>query len=279
MRFTKKTFKRALRTFLQAVTAYALVEIKAGVDFSDKTVVKGFVIGLLAAGLAAVMNLETPDGEQGAAAKMSFKEFVNAYLGKGTDYDGTYGVQCVDLAKLYIDKVLGIKPQSVGNAHCYYDNFDGTYLKKHFIKIPYKNGVRAKRGDLVVWGLYYNGKSPYGHIAVATGVQDESSITTYDQNWGGAQMKKVRHSLAGVSGFLRPIEQENINPENVVKYFKRCENGIKSLVDALGSVGAKSGFSYRRKIAAVNGIKGYIGSAKQNLRLLSLLKKGKLIKP
>ena len=40
---------------------------------------------------------------------MDFDEFVNAYLGKATDYDGTYGVQCVDLIKQYADSVFGVK--------------------------------------------------------------------------------------------------------------------------------------------------------------------------
>lgn len=280
MKFTKDTAIRMLKTFFQAIVAYALVEIKAGVDFNNKEVLKGFIVGAIAAGIAALMNLQRKPEELGAGSKMIFSDFVKKYLGVGTDYDGTYGVQCVDLAKLYIDKVLGVKPQRIGDAYSYYDNFDNTYLKKHFKKILYKPGVKAKKGDLVVWGLKYNGKSEHGHIAIATGVQDENSITTYDQNWGGAQMKKVKHSLAGLSGFLRPIEQENINPiVKKVKYFKKCSEKHTSIVDALKSIGAKSDRKYRNRIAKANGIKMYIGSSKQNTKMLSLLKKGKLIKP
>lgn len=288
MKLTKQTVMRALRTFLQAVIAYALVQLKTGVDFTNKEVVKGFIVGVIAAGIAAVMNLETkkPESEElGAGEKMTFSAFVKNYLGKGTDYDGVYGVQCVDLAKLYIDKVLGVKPESIGNAYCYYDDFYNTYLKRYFLLIPYAKGVKAQKGDLVVWGKKYNGKSEHGHIAIATGVQDADSITTYDQNWGGAQMKKVTHSLTGLKGFLRPIEQENINPEPDIKpqpqkkYFKKCAAKYKSLVDALYSIGAKYSFSYRRKVAQANGIKHYIGSAKQNNKLLAKLKAGKLIKP
>lgn len=271
MKFTSNTFKRAARTFLQAVLAYALVSLKNGVDFTDTDVLKSFAAGLIAAGIAALMNLEN-GGEKGEGA-MSFEEFAGAYLGKGTDYDGAYGVQCVDLAKLYIDKVIGVKPQSIGNAHCYYDDFENTYLKKYFEKIPYKKGVTAKRGDLVVWGKYYNGTSPYGHIALAAGVQDTATITTYDQNWGGSSMKKVVHTLSGISGFLRPLNAEKAT------CFKACKRGFLSISDALQSIGEKSSYEYRKKIAAANSIKGYKGTAAQNLKMLSLLKKGKLIKP
>ena len=82
---------------------------------------------------------------------MKLSEFVDRYLDKSTDYDGVSGVQCVDLAKLYIDKVIGVHPQSIGNANAYYDDYEDTYLKRYFDRIPYKKGVKPQRGDLVVW--------------------------------------------------------------------------------------------------------------------------------
>ena len=47
-------------------------------------------------------------------------------------------------------------------------------------------------------------------------------------------------------------------------------------MDALKSLGENSGFAYRKKIAAANGIEEYIGTAKQNIAMLALLKKGTL---
>ena len=145
---------------------------------------------------------------------MTFDEFVKKYLGKGTDYDDYAGVQCVDLAKLYIDKVLGVKPQSIGNAHAYNDNYETTYLKKYFDRIPYKAGAKPQKGDLVVWGKKYNGTSKYGHIAIATGEYNDKGIYTYDQNWGKTKalknMRKVFHPWDGIACFLRPKNQSNI---------------------------------------------------------------------
>jgi len=141
---------------------------------------------------------------------MTYSEFVNKYLGKAIDYDGSSGVQCVDLAKLYIDKVIGAKPKAIGDAYCYYQDFDETYLKKYFTIIKYKKGVKSERGDLVVWGQNYNGSSRFGHIAIATGEQTKSTIITYDENYGGKEMHRVSHSLKGLDGFLRPINQKNI---------------------------------------------------------------------
>ena len=45
---------------------------------------------------------------------MNFDEFINTYNGKLIDYDGVSGVQCVDLAKMYLDKVFGIKARCLG---------------------------------------------------------------------------------------------------------------------------------------------------------------------
>lgn len=64
-----------------------------------------------------------------------------------------------------------------------------------------------------------------------------------------------------------------------VYYFNKVNVKYTSIVDALKSLGYNSSFSYRKQIAAANGIKGYIGTAKQNTALLDLLKQGKLIKP
>ncbi len=52
-----------------------------------------------------------------------------------------------------------------------------------------------------------------------------------------------------------------------------------SIVDALSLIGVDSSFSYRSKIALVNGIDNYTGTALQNTKLLNLLKKGELISP
>lgn len=63
------------------------------------------------------------------------------------------------------------------------------------------------------------------------------------------------------------------------RFFKTCRPDETSIVDALKSIGENSGFAYRKKIAAANGITGYVGTAKENIRLLSLLRMGELVKP
>ena len=62
MRFTGQTLYRAARTFLQAALSYMVVNIAAADFIGDTDTVKSTLVGLcvasVAAGLAAVMNLE-----------------------------------------------------------------------------------------------------------------------------------------------------------------------------------------------------------------------------
>lgn len=58
-----------------------------------------------------------------------------------------------------------------------------------------------------------------------------------------------------------------------------CAGYHTSLVDALKSVGINHSYQYRNTLAQYNGIKGYRGTAEQNIALLSMLKAGKLIIP
>ena len=65
----------------------------------------------------------------------------------------------------------------------------------------------------------------------------------------------------------------------VSKYFKKYTGTSGSIVDSLKAIKVDSSFAYRAKIAKANGIKTYVSSASQNIKLLGLLKQGKLIKP
>ena len=62
-----------------------------------------------------------------------------------------------------------------------------------------------------------------------------------------------------------------------VEYYPKYTGKSNSLVDALKEMGIDSSFKHRSQIAKANGIKVYLGTAKQNIYLFSLLKQGKLI--
>lgn len=61
-----------------------------------------------------------------------------------------------------------------------------------------------------------------------------------------------------------------------IEYYPKYD---ETLVKVLDSIGINSTYAYREKIAFANGIVNYTGTDEQNLRMLNLLKAGKLIKP
>lgn len=208
---------------------------------------------------------------------MTYDEFVKAYVGKATDYDGAYGAQCVDFIKLYLDKVFGIRAGAWGDAKLYWLHFkEHTELVKAFNRIENTPKFVPQKGDIVVWSGEISKSNDCGHVAIATGDGTTSWFKSYDQNWGEKAAREVKHRYKAVYGVLRPKDQSKITS---VRFFKRYTGGSSSIAQALNEIGEPSGYTYRAKIAKANGITGYLGTAKQNMTMLSLLKAGKLIKP
>lgn len=65
---------------------------------------------------------------------------------------------------------------------------------------------------------------------------------------------------------------------NTDKYYPKCKDTCRSIVDALKSINVNASYSNRKKIAIANGISNYQGLGSQNTTLLILLKQGKLIR-
>lgn len=88
--------------------------------------------------------------------------------------------------------------------------------------------------------------------------------------------------LTTVSGILpntiQQVEAASRGGEHrgTAHYFPRCSTSYTSIVDVLKSIGYPSSYSYRKQIAALNGISNYTGKASQNIAMLNLLKAGRL---
>ena len=208
---------------------------------------------------------------------MLFSQWVKKYEGTKIDYDGVYGVQCVDLIKHYIDKVLEIKPQNIGNAIDYFKKRKTLkYLKENFTAYDYKKGFKFKKGDIIVM----QGLSSYGHIAVCSGKYTDAGVYAYDENYkGSGDGMTLRffeyNGYYKIKCILRPVNQKNIDN---IEYYPIFKGSTLSIVDALKGLKIDSSYKHRVKIAAANGIPFYTGTPSQNLKLLKLLKKGRLIK-
>lgn len=80
--------------------------------------------------------------------------------------------------------------------------------------------------------------------------------------------------------FFKGIDDDIIDPP--IKHegcFSPCGSGYTSIVEALKSIGVDSSMTYRKQIAAANGISGYSGTAEQNTQMLNMLKAGTLKVP
>lgn len=150
----------------------------------------------------------------------SFESWVKKYLGKRTDYDGAYGVQCVDLIDCYIEKCLGLKKGFWGNAKNWWtDRNNSSWLKKNFdfVTPKYKNG-ELKKGDI---GIRTSGS--YGHIFVVAGSASGGKFKYYDQNATGngdkMTMREKAFSSSYINGILRPKDRTNLKEvTKVAKY-------------------------------------------------------------
>ena len=103
-----------------------------------------------------------------------------------------------------------------------------------------------------------------------------SILDTVNQN-----TNNLSTQISSVGKKVNAVNNTTVNnsKKSAKKYYKKTSYSGKSFVDALKNRGINSSMSFRKKIAKENGIKNYTGTAKQNTKLLNLMKKGKLVKP
>ena len=138
---------------------------------------------------------------------MTFDEFLKKYDGKGIDFDGQYGAQCVDLYRQYVKEVLGY-PQSpaVEGAKDIWD----TYLPDYFKRVENTRYGVPEKGDIVIFS-----SGTYGHVSIFIS-GDANKFESFDQNYPkGSLCHKQGHTYSGVIGWLKPIVKQ---PDNMPKW-------------------------------------------------------------
>lgn len=109
-------------------------------------------------------------------------------------------------------------------------------------------------------------------------VDDRDDVSRWDST-------KCAMAIASALGCKNNVSRETstevkpIDPIVNFSYFPAFKTNSCSIVDGLKSINADSTFAYRQRIASKNNIANYKGTAPQNDKLVSLGKKGKLIKP
>ena len=149
-----------------------------------------------------------------------------------------------------------------------------------------KEGQKIKRGEIICYEGTDGGVGMHAHISLGKGRLKGN---------GWTQNNKKKWVLTASGGtfkveqlcYLDPTFTKVVNAKGLkfktlpskVEYLPKYEGKSASLVDGLKAVKVNSSFANRKKIAAVNGVKNYLGTSKQNTELLNLLKKGKCVKP
>lgn len=134
---------------------------------------------------------------------MTLNDFINKYRGKGIDFDGYYGDQCVDLINQYCVEVLDTKnPMRVlpgASAIEIYNNYNGS----EFEKIANTPDNVPQPGDIVFWNANSAVTGPAGHTAIFIS-GDQNKFTSLDQNYPtGTLTHEQTHDYTGVVGWLR----------------------------------------------------------------------------
>lgn len=146
--------------------------------------------------------------------------WAKSQKGKGIDYDGYYGYQCMDLAAAYIMYVTDNKYRTWGNAIDAIRNNFGSYAKI----IKNTPSFEPKAGDVVVWTT--GNFSTYGHIAIVLNGNpggDLQTLTVIEQNWNGGGASKTEfatvrtHDYTGITHFIRPNFKKEVVKETATK--------------------------------------------------------------
>lgn len=136
---------------------------------------------------------------------MNFQTWRSHALGRKIDIDHQFGDQCVDVDMDYVQFVWPKLRWNVtlgfGNAKDLFNSASSSY----FTKIPYKQGVVPRQGDIAVFGA--TGSNPYGHTG-AVDSANAGAIHLIQQdgfNPNGVCFEAPRtYNQSPVVGFLRP---------------------------------------------------------------------------
>ena len=146
--------------------------------------------------------------------------WANAQIGKGLDYDGVYGNQCVDLIKYYY-AYFGVAGYAMGNANAYITNS----LPAGWTRV-YSN---YQPGDVAVWKVNHScstcSTSDLGHVGIIVST-DSSGFDAVNQNFNNkSYCTKNRFNISALACAIRPNWTTGHNPFGCVDVCESNETG------------------------------------------------------
>ncbi len=205
------------------------------------------------------------------AARTAAKAVVNTLAGRKVgkvwaDAEDT----CLKNKGIKLIRILNAYKEVIEAAGYEFGVYTGLSFYNRYIK-PYKDYI-----DCEFWIARY----PSTKDMTITMDPPASKKPAICHNlWGWQHSSRGR--VPGISGYVdMDICYTKVISSGIVQsttaYYPRYTGTSGSIVAALNAVGVNSSFANRKAIAKENGITGYIGSAKQNIQMLALLKSGKL---
>lgn len=147
---------------------------------------------------------------------LTFDQFIIKYKGKGIDFDGHYGFQCVDLIRQYIKEVLNQpQPKGVTGAKDFFTNFEtDPNLNQYFNKIVNTPEGVPSKGDIIIWGATYGA---YGHIAIVNWA-NASQFQALSQNDPLGSLTTLKnYSYNHILGWFTPKKDNMSDYEEAIR--------------------------------------------------------------
>ena len=159
------------------------------------SIIAGIILCLLLSNEFGVANVQASTNGHTQADAVAW---TNAQVGRGLDYDGVYGNQCVDLIKYYC-AYLGVNLGS-GNANTYaYKSLPSGWC---YTSSPQPGDIAVSTGG------------QYGHVAIVT-ERRGSTFVIVEQNYAGRQYctaREVYYSNSGFNTYIHPDFVVNRDP-------------------------------------------------------------------
>ena len=142
-------------------------------------------------------------------------------------------------------------------------------------------------GDIIYFKSARN-TNKTNHVGIVTGfsgstiytVEGNTSSAEISTNGGAVCAKSYSTSNTFVVYVCCPdYDGTAVTPPVSGTYFPACAQSCATITEGLANIGAETSYAYRKRIAAVNNIEDYSGTAAQNEQMLDLLKAGRLIDP
>lgn len=206
-----------------------------------------------------------------AAAREAAKAVVNALAGRkiGKVWADAEDA-CLKNKGIQLIRILNTYKAVIEAAGYKFGVYTGLSFYNSYIK-PYKAYI-----DCDFWIARYPSTR---NMTIAMDPSASKKPAICHNLWGWQHSSRGR--VPGISGYVDlDICYTKVTSSGIVQsttaYYPQYTGTSGSIVAALNAVGVNSSYATRKLIAKENGITGYVGSAKQNTQMLTLLKSGKL---